>query len=944
MSNIRIRNLLLVTLSPLAFASPALAQDQAPPAPAPVAAAEEDEQSTIVVTGTRRTDRTVADSPVPIDVIGGEALVNSGFTETNKILNSLVPSFNFPQPSIADGTDVLRPATLRGLSPDQTLVLVNGKRRHTSALLNINGTIGRGSSAVDLNLIPTLAIERVEVLRDGAASQYGSDAIAGVINIQLKKGSRGGRAVASYGKYYTTLDGVDDIDGLVTNSAGQPVLDPAYPLIFQANSSGSLKARDGAQTTLAANLGVPLGTGYANLTAEFRDRNQTNRSGFDLRPQYNRPGALYDARELTFDRRSFLFGDAKTEDYNLFANLGMPIGAMELYMFGSLGRRDGLSAANYRPAGNSATLGFNANRDFSVLAPGTAPNAANFVALTPDGFLPLIDTKTKDLAGAIGVTGDLSGWSTDLSLSYGRNQVDFWTRNSLNTSFGTASKRDFYAGRHSYGQMVANFDVQREFAVGLASPLSLALGLEYRREGYELEAGEFQSYGIGPLFRASIVTTAANCTVQQGVFNTTTNVCSFPGRAAGAGAQGFGGLAASSATDVDRNNWAAYAEVDADPLPGLTVQVAGRYEHYSDFGGTANAKLAARYEFIPQLAVRGSVSTGFRAPSLQQQFFANTATNFVSGVPVDISTVPVSSPVAVALGAQELEPEKSVNMSIGATARPLRGLSLTVDYYKIRIDNRIVLTENLAATRGPLGEPLFAPATIGGTNFAGSAAGGAIATILNTNGFQSVGAARFFVNGIDTTTRGLDVIGTYRWRAGDLGTWNLTAAYNRNKTKIDRRLQPLSTTIPGLVLLGRVEGLRFTDGQPKSKIVLSADGEIRNFGLTARTTRYGKVLALEGTPPLAPNQTSLTALGPDDQILSAKWITDLELRYKLMGRLELALGANNLFDVYPDVRPFGPRPTGGNHPQNFQYIPYSASGSPFGFNGRFLYGRVSVDF
>ena len=925
------RSILLASLSIFALAAPAVAQQASGPVVTqPVA--EADPNNVVIVTGTRRTGRTIADSTVPIDVIGGDDLAKTGLTETNKILNQLVPSFNFPQPSIADGTDVLRPATLRGLSPDQTLVLVNGKRRHVSALLNINGTVGRGSSAVDLNLIPTLAIERIEVLRDGAASQYGSDAIAGVINVQLKKANNGGRAVATYGKYVTTLDGVDDIDGLVTNGAGQPVLDPSYPLIFQANRSGSLKERDGAQTTFGANIGLPLGTGYANFTAEYRDRNQTNRSGFDLRPQYNRPGALYDARELTFDRRSFLFGDAKTEDFNLFVNAGMPIETLELYMFGSYGRRDGLSAANYRTAGNSATNGFTANRDYSVLLPGETPTAANFVALTPDGFLPLIDTKTKDLAAAIGVTGDVAGWNSDLSVSYGHNQVDFWTRNSLNTSFGTASNTDLYAGRHTYGQLTANLDVQREFAVGFAKPLSLALGLEYRREGYELDAGEPQSYAVGPLFRASIQTTAANCATQQGVYTAATGVCSFPGRAAPAGAQGFGGLSASSATDVDRHNWAAYAEIDADPLPGLTVQAAGRYEHYSDFGGTANGKLAARYEIIPELAVRGSISTGFRAPSLQQQYFANTATNFVSGIPVDISTVAVASPVAVALGAEPLEPEKSVNISIGATAHPLRGLNITVDAYKISIDNRIVLTENLTASRDALGQP------------SGSDPGRTIAAILNANGFQSVGAARFFINGIDTTTKGIDVIGTYRWRAGDLGTWNLTAAYNHNKTKIDRRLQPLSTPIPGLVLLGRVEGLRFTDGQPQSKVVLSADGEIGNFGLTARTTRYGKVLALEGTAPFAPNQADLTALGPDDQKLSAKWITDLELRYRPVQMFELALGANNLFDVYPDVRPFGPRPTTGNYPQNFQYIPYAASASPFGFNGRFLYGRVSVDF
>ena len=287
MSNLT-RAALFSTLSSLALvASPAFAQD-APPA-APVATPDPAPDAAIIVTGTRRTDRTVADSPVPVDVIGAEAIQNSGQTETNKILNNLVPSFNFPQPSIADGTDALRPATLRGLSPDQTLVLVNGKRRHVSALLNINGTVGRGSAAVDLNMIPGMAISRVEVLRDGASSQYGSDAIAGVINIQLRGANHGGRVTATYGRYHSTLNDVANITGLQT-SGGQPVLDPTDNRVFAATADGERHARDGQTYTLGANIGVPLGpNGFVNLTAEYRDRNPTNRAGYDLRPNYNRP-------------------------------------------------------------------------------------------------------------------------------------------------------------------------------------------------------------------------------------------------------------------------------------------------------------------------------------------------------------------------------------------------------------------------------------------------------------------------------------------------------------------------------------------------------------------------------------------------------------------------------------------------------------------------------
>jgi iron complex outermembrane receptor protein len=935
MPNFAIRSLFLATISPLALSVPAFAQQTQPTTAAPVDA-EANEQSEIIVTGTRRTDRTVADSPVPIDVIGSEALTNTGLTETNKILNQLVPSFNFPQPSIADGTDVLRPATLRGLSPDQTLVLINGKRRHVSALLNINGTIGRGSAAVDMNLIPPLAIDRIEVLRDGASSQYGSDAIAGVINVRLKTANHGGRAVASYGKYYTTLQDVRNFDGLQTDASGQPILNPTDNRYFLANSSHDRKARDGAIATIGANIGLPIRGGFVNLTAEYRDRNPTNRAGYDLRPNYIRPTTTtFDPRELTFDRLEFKFGDAKTEDFNFFLNGGMPVGDFELYAFGSYGKRDGLSAANYRGANNVA------NRDFSVLAPNTAPTNANFVPLTPDGFLPLIDTDLQDWAGTVGVRGDLVGWKADLSLGYGHNQFEYTIRDTLNTSFGPESQSTFDAGGLEFGQWLANLDFSREFEVGFAGPLSIGVGVEYRDENFQITPGELQSYALGPYFRAAFVTTAANCAAQSGVFAPATSICSFPGRQAAAGSQGFPGIPPASETDESRHSYSAYVELDSEILTDLTATVAGRFEHYSDFGNTVNGKLALRYEFVPGLAVRGSVSNGFRAPSLHQQFFTTTSTNFISGVPVDISTVAVDNPVARALGSQDLDPEKSVNLSIGATANPLRGLSLTADFYQIKIKDRIVLTENLTATRDAVGNPCFTPVPCGG-----SAIGGAIATILNANGFNSVGAARFFINGLDTTTKGFDIIGSYRWRPTDLGSWLFTAAYNRNRTKIDKRLNPLGplSGLPGLVLFGREQGLRFTDGQPKNKAVLSADGEIGDFGITGRTTRYGKALAVEATAPLPPNQADLDALGPDDQWLSAKWITDVELRYKLLQRIDLAVGANNLFDIYPDRRPFGRRPDGGLYPQQFQYINYSGGGSPFGFNGRFLYARVGVDF
>jgi iron complex outermembrane recepter protein len=934
------RTALLAGLSTLALAaSPAAAQNAAAPPPqqpqapdagqADAADAGIDNANAIVVTGTRRTDRTVADSPVPVDVIGSEAITNTGATETNRILNQLVPSFNFPTPSIADGSDALRPATLRGLSPDQTLVLINGKRRHVSALLNINGTVGRGSAAVDLNLVPGLAISRIEVLRDGAAAQYGSDAIAGVINIQLKNASHGGRASVTYGKYITTIDNVARVTGLQLNAAGQPQLDPADSRYFLANTDGDRRAHDGTQVTSGVNFGLPLGpNGFVNTTIEYRYREKSNRAGFDLRPNFVRPTATsFDPREATFNRLNFQFGDPKSRDVNVFTNAGLEFGAgWELYGFASYGHRRTVSIANYRSANNAT-----ANRDFSVIAPNQDPSTLPFVALTPEGFLPLIGSKLEDYSATVGIHGELAGWKTDLSAGRGHNSFDYDLHNTLNASFGPQSQHDFDAGGLRYGQNIFNLDFSREYQVGLAKPLSVAAGAEYREEQFKIRPGDVQSYGIGPFFRAPIAsTTAANCAAQQGVFAAATGRCTFPGRIAAVGAQGFPGIPAASATDVSRHSYAGYAELDTDIVEGLTTTLAGRYEHFSDFGSTWNGKFAARWEPVKGYALRGSVSNGFRAPSLQQQFFTTTSTNFIGGVPVDIATLAVSAPAARALGSQDLKPEKSVNLSFGGTANPFPGLTLTADFYSIKIKDRIVLTEIL------------------GTNGTGNNATvqAAVTALLASSGFPQVGAARFFINGLDTTTRGVDVVASYRLRTESVGNWTLTAAYNYNKTKIDRRLATLGplAQIPGLNLFGRVEGIRFTDGQPRDKVVLSADGELDQFGFTARTTRYGRVVSPGNTNPIS-DPNSLTAFGPDDIFLGAKWITDLEIRFKAGNLAEFAVGANNVFDIYPDRSPFGPRPAsiGGVYPANQEYIPYSIF-SPFGFNGRFLYGRMSITF
>lgn len=837
----------LVAMASLTPAAPAFAQEEAEAA---------EDGATIIVTGTRRTDRTVADSAVPIDVISSESLVNSGTSETNRLLNNLVPSFNFPQPSLTDGTDSLRPATLRGLSPDQVLVLINGKRRHLSSLLNLNGSVGRGSAGVDLNTIPPLAIERIEVLRDGAASQYGSDAIAGVINIQIKK-REGGRAQASFGKYITTMEGVAQVasSSLTTGAADNPVI---------TFTGEDRRRRDGDTYTFASNIGLPVGdSGYLNFTAEYKDRSPTNRSGADLRRQYVTAG---DPREATFNRYSHRFGDGESKDMNFFVNAGMDLGeTWELYSFGSYGVRDGNGAGFYRRSNDVR------NRDWSA-------STTTFIPIYPDGFLPLINSEIRDIAIAGGVRGEAGGWNLDLSVNYGSNRLDYVISNSVNTSLGGAnSPRKFDAGGLRSGQTSVNFDAQREVDFGIGET-SLAVGGEWRNENYKIVAGELASYVAGPF------------TFSNG---------------AAPGAQVFPGFSPTTAIDESRDSFAAYVELDADLSDQFNVQLAGRYEHFSDFGSTINGKLAARFEPFEGIALRGSVSTGFRAPGMAQQFFSTTSTNNVNGVLIEIGTFPVQSPIAVALGAEPLDAETSLNLSGGVVFNLLRGLNVTVDYYNIEISDRITLTENLQ--------------------------GADVVAILQAAGVVGT-SARFFINGIDTRTQGVDVVASYRVPDFGAGKFTLTAGYNINDNKItDRR------TFSGFTaqrLFARPESLRLTDGQPSNKLNVGLDWEAGKFAVTARGNRYGSVFL----PGPSGDITIAKGDAPGDITLSPKWVMDLEVRFNPIESVQLAVGANNLLDEYPDRLPFVP-PFGANN----AFLPYSSQ-SPFGFSGRFVYGRVSVEF
>ncbi|WP_448580605.1 TonB-dependent receptor plug domain-containing protein [Thermaurantiacus sp.] len=861
------------------------------PALAQSTAGAEGTDDTIIVTGTRRGDRTVLDSAVPIDLVTGTQLQQTGNFETARALRDLIPSFNFPQPSITDGTDVIRPATLRGLGPDQTLVLVNGKRRHLSALLNINGSVGRGTQAVDINMIPAPALGRVEVLRDGAAAQYGSDAIAGVINFQLRDDRQGARFAATWGTHVGRVSGVEEVTGVALGANGLPIVTPDG--VLQLETTGeNRKANDGDFLTLSANVGLPIAAeGFLNITAEYRDRQDTNRAGYDPRRQYN-VATVYSPQEFTFNRLSHRYGDAKTEDFGFAVNFGLPLDDnVTFYTFGTYGERDGESAGFYRRS--------NDNR--------------NVIGLYPDGFLPLITSKSKDYEFFSGLRGEFFGTNFDVSMGYGRNQFDFRIINSVNASLGIASPTEFDSGGLRYGQLMFNIDLNRNF--DWLAGVTLATGFEWRRETYEVRPGELASYVAGP------VRVGQNNPQFTGAAG---NAFAAPGAQVFPGFQPvIGGVQVTG--ENARENISFYVEADAKLTEKLDLQLAGRFEDYSDFGSDWNWKAATRFQALEWFALRGAVSTGFRAPGLAQQFFAAAATNNIGGVLVDAVTLPNANPVALALGSTPLGPETSFNYSAGGVFTPTPRVSLTVDWYRIDIDDRIVLTDNLTATRDAAGNP------------SGSNPGRGIAQILNEAGFTNISAARYFFNGIDTQTQGLDVIANWRPDVGDAGNLGLTIGYNRNKTTITGRqdLPGELNQVPGIVLFGRLESLRIERGQPIDRLNMAMDYERDWFGLTVRTNRYGEVLS--------PGADAF-----NDLLMEAKWITDMEARFRPWERIEFAVGADNIFNVYPTRAPTGQGkdPVTGatrNYSVNNYFLPFS-SFSPFGFNGRFVYFRANLNF
>jgi iron complex outermembrane receptor protein len=837
-----------------------------------------------VATGSRFNNRTVTESPVPVDVISGAELQKGGYTETAQMIQAQVPSFNFPRPSLTDGTDHIRPATLRGLAPDQVLLLVNGKRRHTSSLVNLNGSIGRGSVSTDFNAIPSAMIGRIEILRDGASAQYGSDAIAGVINVILRHDTGWGGDIS-----------------------------------FGATGEG-----DGEDMKINAYAGTKLGDkGSLFLSTWTREKNPTNRIEADTRQQYfgtntttglpsaisgnygsgtglSSPGTgiTLDPREQTVNRFNHRFGDPSSNEVGAWFNGEYPLtDSIEAYFFGGFSKKHADGAGFFRRAGDDRTIR----------------------AIYPNGFLPYIQSEVWDHSWSGGAQGKGGNLDWDLSTVYGYNTLDYRTAQSANVTLGNTSPTSFYDGQLKFKQWTNNFDITTQANLGFATPLKIASGVEFRKETYSIAAGEPDSYRNGGV------------TIIGGPSN---------GALAAVGAQVFPGFKPSDAGTNTRDSKALYVDFEQQITDKWVVSAAGRYEDYSDFGTNTTGKIASRLAVAGGFALRGSVATGFRAPHLAQQWFSSTATNFIGGVPFDILTFPVSAPGARALGSTALTPEKSDSISFGGTWNPNENFSLTVDAYQIKIKDRIVLSSNftgsavvtLLASQGITG--------IGGgryfTNAVDTKTTGFDFSARYTWKTQDLGKFTFTANynhnkteatrikqanatlAAITTTPLFDLTETIRLEKGqprDAANFIVNWDYDRFSVQVRQ------------ARYGEVSSVAFSSASAAQIAALTPgyDVELRPAvpGTVGGTTTNQQIV----------------------QTFGAKWLTDLDVSYKATKNITVSVGASNLFDVYPDQN-IRSRIVGGtvfNGSDNVGIFPYSGI-SPFGFNGVTYYSKVAFRF
>jgi len=830
----------------------------------------------IVVIGSRGKPRTQLETAVPVDVIGAKQIEASSQPNVTAMLQYIAPSFHSTPQTISDGTDHIDPATLRGLGPDQVLVLVNGKRRHSSSLVNVNGTVGRGTVGTDLNAIPKSSIKRIEILRDGAAAQYGSDAIAGVINIVLK----------------------DDVNQASVDFFAGVSMPNAYS--SPKNNSGNVPEElipsfnnDGATYAIGTNFGFDLGKngGYVNVSAEYMDRASTNRSG-------NYTGSIYpDGYENAMPREDFFamvreetgfaedqvmeIGNSKLRDMGAVLNAALPLNSRgaELYGMLSWNYRDGLSRGFYRFPAQQARV---------------VPK------IVPQGFSPQISSSIMDNSFIIGARGDINDWHADLSQTRGSNSFDFTIQNSINASLGAVSPRQAYAGGFEYSQNTTNLDFDRGFEGNI--PIHVGFGGEMRFENYQIEEGEAASYINGGVENDWVIN------------GDTTQV------AGAAGIQVFPGFQPQNALNKNRNSFAMYGDLEFDFTEAFMVGIAGRYENFSDFGDNFSFKVAARYKITDKITARTSYSTGFRAPSLQQVYFNNLSTQFVDvdgeQVAVQVGTFNNESNVTRAFGIKPLTAETSQNFSIGATAGFGR-FSIAVDYYSIKIDDRIVLSGRF----GPDEE---------------LANGDPASVILTPLG---AGSAQFFTNAVNTSTSGVDYVASYNVPVGNNGFLDISLAGNFTSTTVDEIHAEGLLEGKEDVLFNREEVSRIEVAQPKSKTALSVTYKINNWDFTYRGTYFGEIQYIHPSDGDGVGvMNSFTGnVETRDQIFAGKFVSDIEIGWDITQNFHWAIGAQNLFNVFPDMHQHSSNVSSGR-------FLYSRRVQQFGVRGMNLYTKVHIRF
>ena len=774
-------------IAALLLAQPVAAQTAAPVTTA--AATDNAADKEIIVIGTRRTDRSVVDSASPIDVIGGNELQSQPASDLLDVVKNLVPSFYVPQNTISDASSFVRAPSLRGLAADEVLVMINGKRYNRSALVQVytggDTALSFGSQGADISLIPTIAIKNVQILRDGATAQYGSDAIAGVINYGLRDDA-GFELQARYGQTY---------EG------------------------------DGKSYQIAGNAGVKLGSrGFINVSGEYFDDGQTSRGK-------TRPIAVVFAQQnpsLATQLPNYpgpvqIWGSSPSHGYKLVLNSAYEVtDNVNIYLVGNVAQKKADESFNYRspisaptplaidngtgsPAFGSPGRNGSFNPIYLTRCPtgsATCPaggfvkdgNTFSFASVYPAGFTPRFLGKIDQAYGTLGIKGAFDGGLTyDLSGTLSRNSLDLRMTNSLSASYGPASQTSFKFGKLIQREIDANLDLTYPIEVGFASPITLSGGAEYRREEYEATAGDEQSYGAGPYAAQSLYSLIA-----PGVYAPAGTATQSPG------ASGYGGTSPASAKKYSQNNYGIYVGAETDIVEALTVGVAGRYEHYNTFGGAFVGKVNALYKVSDAFSLRGTFGTGFHAPSPGQNNVQILTTNFVAGNQVQTGTYPVTSTIAQYYGAQSLKPEKSTNFGAGFIVKPAAALTITVDGYSIKVRNRIGITQNFNVTAADVvAQPALAAVGVGG--------------VVN-----------YFTNGFDTRTNGVDAVASYRTSLLD-GPLSLTLAYSYNKSKV-------TSFVPGTIDAAQITNIAHLS--PNHRLNLSAGWQIADFTINGRTNFY----------------------------------------------------------------------------------------------------------